>query len=119
MINQTETAVAKTAYGRKLEVEIEYKFDWSDYEKYTEVVAAHDEMTEDEVLKQRNNERKAKARQAALTAALDKAGIKKPTLEDDPQYRLKSMYNILIAAKKSHAEARALASKTLGLDWED
>jgi hypothetical protein len=119
MESMTETATAKTAYGKTLDTPIDYTFNWDNYTGYVEVRDAKDELSEDEVVKVRNGERKAKARQAALTEALDKAGIKKPTLEDDPQFRLRSMYNILIAAKKSPTEARDLASKTLGIEWAE
>jgi hypothetical protein len=118
MESMTETATAKTAYGKLLDTPIDYEFNWENYTGYDEVKAANDELSQDEVVKVRNAEKKAKARQAALTSILEKNGIKKPTLENDPQFRLRSMYNILIAAKKSHGEARDLASKTLGLAWD-
>lgn len=119
MTNKTEQATAKTAYNKVLETPVTYEFSWSAYDNHSEVVAAHDTLNDDEVVKVRNRERQAKARQAALTAALDAAGIEKPNLENDPQFRLAQMYKILIAAKKTHEEARALAASTLGLEWED
>lgn len=118
MIAKTETAVAKTAYGKALDSDLEYSFSWEDYESIDEVKSAKDELSDKEVVKVRNNERKANARQKALTIALDNAGVVKPTLENDPQLRLRRMYDILIAAKKSHAEARELASVTLGIEWD-
>jgi len=119
MQGMTESAVSKTAYGKTLDTPVSYSFSWENYSDHAEVVAAKDELSQDEVVKVRNQERKAKARQAALTAALDAAGIVKPNLENDPQFRLAQMYKILIAAKKSHQEARELAAATLGLEWED
>jgi len=116
---KTESTVAKTAYGKTLDKPINYSFSWDNYSNHAEVVAANDGLTEKEIVDVRNAERKAAARQAALTAALTAAGIQKPTLENDPQFRLQQMVKILEASGKSTAEARDLASVTLGLEWAE
>ena len=61
-----------------------------------------------------NNKRKAKARQKAMNAALDAAGIEKPTMED-PQVQLATMIKGLKAAGKSDVDARTIAETALGV----
>lgn len=117
MKTETFEATAEQAYGKKLDTPVKYSGTFEKYESINEVRNANDMLKDDEVVKVRNAERKSTARQAALTAALDLAGIVKPTIENDEQLRLVKMYDILIAAKKSDAEARAIASATLGIEW--
>lgn len=119
MKTETFEAVAEQAYGKKLDTPIKYSGSFEKYENINEVRAANDLLKDDEQVKVRNAERKSTARQAALTAALTAAGIEKPTIENDEQLRLTKMYDILIAAKKSHDEARAIASATLGIEWAE
>ena len=61
-----------------------------------------------------NNKRKAKARQKAMNAALDEAGIEKPTMED-PQVQLQTIIKALVASGRSKDEATTLAETTLGV----
>lgn len=65
----------------------------------------------------------AAERQAARTKATNdevaKYGVEKPLLEDDPQKQLKNIYDTLIAAKKSHDEARATAVALIGVEWAE
>lgn len=119
MKQQNETAVAKTAYGKTLENPIEYGFGWQDYSAFAELVSAGDTLSEDEQVKVRNQERKAAARQAALSKALDDAGIVKPTTENDPQLRLKKMFQLFVDNGMSQADAKVAASNALGYEWED
>ena len=118
MKSETFEAVAETAYGKKLDTPIPYSGSFDAYEAYSELVAAKDELKNDEQVKVRNAERKANARQKALQAALDAAGIVKPTAENDPQFRLKRMYDLYVANGSSHDEARNLASAALNIAWE-
>ncbi len=115
----TFAAVAENAYGRKLQTPVKYSGEFLAYESIEEVRAGNDLLTDDEIVDFRNTQRKNNARQKSLQAALDAAGIVKPTLENDPQLRLKQMYTVLIASGKSEAEARTLASTTLGVDWSE
>ena len=112
-------SVAEVAHGKKLVKPIPYSGAFEVYDSYAEVVSANDLLSEKEVVDTRNRERRASARAKALQAALDAAGIVKPTLENDEQLRLKKMYEIFVASKKSHDEARALASAALGITWND
>ena len=80
----------------------------------------HYEMTLDEQRKQRNTDRQNNARQKALSAALDAAGIVKPNLENDEQLRLREFFKVVMSSKKyTEQQARELASTTLGIAWAD
>lgn len=61
-----------------------------------------------------NQKRNAKARAAAQNAALEQAGIQKPTLEN-PDFRLKQMVKILMANQMDEATATATAKAALGM----
>lgn len=120
MTEKTETSTATTAYGSKLAAPIAYSFTWKNYDSFAEVTAANDALTNEEVVKVRNTERKANARQKALQVALDAAGVVKPTIENDEQLRLREMFKVLMSSKNYTEEAaRALASSTLNIEWAD
>ena len=126
MKQMTGTSVAKTAYSKTLETPLPYDYKWSVYETDEELVAAKDEMTLEEQRKQRNTDRQNNARQKALQAALDNAGIVKPTAENDPQIGLRDMFKTLQTAKLpdgtrrySDEQARSIASQTLGVEWAE
>jgi hypothetical protein len=124
MKTQTKSTTTNRAYGEILKTAIPYTYTWDEFETYDEVVAAKKEMAERDVIKFRNNEKLAAARSAALTEALDKAGYKKPTLETDDQLKLREMVKVLRAvknkngeAKFTEAQAKEIASNTLGIEW--
>lgn len=126
MENKTGTSVATTAYGKKLDAPISYDYSWAAYGNGPELVAAKDELTLDEQVKVRNTERQNNARQKALQAALDAAGIVRPTAENDPQIGLRDMFKTLQTAKLpdgsrryTDAQAREIAATTLGVDWAE
>jgi hypothetical protein len=126
MENKTGTSVATTAYGKKLDAPISYDYSWKAYQTDEELVTAKDELTLEEQRKTRNTERQNNARQKALQAALDAAGIVKPTAENDPQIGLRDMFKTLQTAKLpsgerryTDAQAREIASQTLGVDWAE
>jgi hypothetical protein len=125
MEKMTATSESKTAYGKKLDTPISYDYSWTAYQNYEELVAAKDELTNDEQVKARNTERLNNARQKALTAALAAAGHVKPTAENDPQVGLRDMFKTLQTAKLpdgtrryTDAQAREIASTNLGVEWE-
>lgn len=67
-----------------------------------------------------NAKRRANARQKAMQKVLDDAGAIRPTLENDDQLKLKKMFDVFMSTKKySEAEAKALASSTLGIEWSE
>jgi hypothetical protein len=114
----TFTAIAETAYGKAIEP-IKYTGSFDAFDSIVELKAANEFPNDAEIVKLVNNQRKANARQKALNVALDAAGIIKPTLENDEQLRLREMFKILQAAGKSEAEARQIASVTLGIEWAE
>lgn len=120
MENKTATSSAATAYGQKLDAPISYDYAWTTYADFAELAAAKDELTQDEQVKVRNTERQNNARQKALQAALDAAGIVKPTIENNEQLRLREMFKTLMSSKKySEQAARDLAAQVLGIAWAE
>lgn len=127
MENKVKKATAKTAYGKTLDTPLTYEFKWVAYQTDEELVTAKDELTLEEQRKVRNIERETKARGAALTAALDKAGVVKPTEENDPQVGLRNMFRTLQTAKipgtndrkYTDEQAREIASTNLGVEWDE
>lgn len=118
MENKTGKSEALTAYGKKLEAPIQYDYKWTNYVSFDELSEAKDELTNAEQVKIRNTERQNNARQKALTAALEAAGIVKPTIENDDQLRLRETFKNLMSSKKYTEEAaRELAAQVLGLEW--
>lgn len=101
--------------GAKLKYDAEYDA----FENADEVRAKNAWPKDADIVKMVNAQAKANARQKAMTAAQDAAGIIKPTLENDDQLKLRKMYDIFIAAKNTPAEARAKASAALGIEWAD
>ena len=124
--NKTGQSVVTTAWGKKVEPPISYEYQYSIYVDGPELVASKDELTLDEQVKVRNIERQNNARQKALQAALDAAGIVKPTAETDPQIALRDMVKSLLTSKLpdgtrryTEAQARDIASTNLGVDWAE
>ncbi len=117
MKTETFEGVMEQAYSRKLDTPIKFSGDFSAFENKPEI-PANLLPTDADIVDWVNNKAKANARQKAMQAALDAAGIVRPTLENDEQLRLRKMYDILVANKTSHEEARAIAAATLGLKWE-
>jgi hypothetical protein len=115
----TATSEAATAYGKKLETPINYGYGWGAFESKEEAIAASAWLSDDDILKVVNIDRQANARQKALQAALDAAGIVRPTEENDDQLRLRNMFKTLMSSKRYTEErAREVAADTLGLTWE-
>lgn len=126
MTNKTGTSVANTAHRKTLATPITYNYKWVEFDTEEELVAAKEEMTLEEQRKARNTDRLNNARTKALTAALDAAGIVKPTAENDPQVALKDMFKTLQTAKLpdgtrryTDEQAREIASTNLGTEWEE
>jgi hypothetical protein len=120
MKKQTGKSTANNAYGQALATPINYGFDWEDFETPEEVKAAGEWPKDTDVVKYVNVDRKANARQKALQAALDAAGIIKPTLENDEQLRLREMFKVLMSSKRyTEEQAREMAASTLGLAWAE
>jgi hypothetical protein len=116
----TKNTSTQRAYNKDLPNKVPFTFTWKIYENEAEMLAAGAQMTPKQQLKAINAAAKQTARQASLTAALDAAGIVRPTIENDDQLRLKNMFTVLMSSKRySEDEARELASNTLGIEWAE
>lgn len=113
------SGVIENAYGKKLDAPITFDAEFDAFETKAEVEKANELLKDEEVVDFRNAQRKANARQKAMQAALDAAGIVKPTLENDEQLRLRKMYDIFVANGSTPEEARANAAAALNLVWSD
>jgi hypothetical protein len=122
----TVSGVIENAYGRKLDAnkfkeghavvsELKYSDTYEEYTDYAQV-PKDEKLTEADMLKKVNDDRRNNARQKAMQAALDKAGVIKPTMEDDDELKIASIVKGLVASKKYNDEqARQLAKQMLGL----
>lgn len=106
----------ENAYGSALATPVPYDGTVEIYETYAEVEAAKELPSNDETVSFVNQKRKAAKRQALMSAALEAAGIKKPTLED-PQVQFSTIVKALVAAGKSDGEAKAIANASLGTSF--
>jgi len=104
----------ESAYGSTLPAAVKFDGTFEAYENYDEASKAQDLPSRDEQLALINNKRKANARQKSMQAALDAAGVSKPTL-DDPQVQLKTIIKALVASGKDEATATQIAEATLGV----
>jgi len=111
--------VMENAYGKALPEPIKYEGSFEAFQTIDEVNEKHEYPTEKEIVDGVNVKRKAAARQKQMQAALDAAGIEKPTLEKDVLLQLKTIYKVYIAAGKSEDEARKLAASGLGVEWPE
>lgn len=114
MKSETFKGTIESAYGNPLATALKFEGSFDAYESYDEAATANDLPSRDEQLAFTNNKRKANARQKSMQAALDTAGISKPTLED-PQVQLKTIIKALVASGRSESEATQLAETTLGV----
>lgn len=109
--------VIETAYGTKLATAIKYSGEFETYEGAAEVKAANDLPSDEEVVAMRNTQRRNNARQKFMQAALDAAGIQKPTLDNSEAMRIKNIVDSLTSGPqpKTVEEATAIARAALGL----
>lgn len=113
MKSENFSGTIENAYGNALPKAVKFEGSFDSYETIDEVKASNDLPSNDDIVKFVNSQRKANARQKAMTAALDAAGIQKPTLEDKGE-QYKQMVKILVTSGKSQPEAKRLATATLG-----
>ena len=116
MKTETLSGTIETAYGKPLKTPVKYSGEVNLYETADEVRTANDWPSNDEVINFVNQNRKANERQKLMKAALDAAGIQKPTLEQ-PEEQFKQMVKILTAAGKEEATAKQIANATLGTSF--
>lgn len=96
----------------KANASINFKGEYNAYETPDEV-PDDEKLTADEILDVINNKRKANARQKSMQAAIDAAGIVKPTLEDSVDLQLSQMIKVFVARGKSVEVATQLAKAAL------
>lgn len=114
-VTETFDGVMENAYGKALDTAITFE---GSFERVTvfEAIPPKELPDNDDVLTLVNNKRKANARQKAMQAALDAAGVKKPTLEGDVDLQVKTIAKGLAASGKyTEDQATALAKQMLGL----
>lgn len=106
----------ENAYGKVLPEAIKFDGTFEALENVEEVRTANEYPNDTEVVDWANAKRKASARQKSMNAALEAAGIAKPTL-DDPQVQLATIVKALRASGRSEEDAIALAETTLGVKF--
>ena len=106
----------ENAYGKTLPAPVSFSGSFEAFENVDEVRAANSYPDDAEVVSWANAKRKASERQKAMNAALEEAGIAKPTLED-PQVQLATIIKALRASGRNEQEAIALAETTLGVKY--
>jgi len=126
MKDMTGETTAKVVYGQKQKTPLAYAWTWKNFETIDEVRAADALMTDDEVIKFRNDQREGKARSAAFTAAAEAAKIVKPTAENSGLIRLKDAEKNMLACKLKDGtpkytkeQAREMAETVTGESWAD
>ena len=87
MKSETFSGTVENAYGEKLPKAVSFKGTYQAYETAAEVKEAKDELNDEEIVSVRNAQRKANARQKAMTEALEAAGISKPDPNSPEQIR--------------------------------
>jgi len=108
-----KTATVETAYGQTLAEPIRFSYSYEELQKGDTIPS--DEMPDaDDLRSYVNQKRNAAARSKAQNAALDNAGIKKPTL-DDPSVQFATMVKVLVASGKTAEQAEQIAKTALGV----
>lgn len=122
----TETATTNVAYGKTLPAPLTYSWTRRVFASWQQVLEHGAGFSEKELLAVRVAKDNANARSAAYQAALDDAGIVKPTAENDEQVALRDAYKTIIVQvdkttgqKYTHEAARKRASDFLGFTWAD
>ena len=114
MKTETFAGTVENAYGQPLSTAIKFSGSFEAYESIEEVKEKNEYPKDSEIVSFVNAKSKASKRQAAMTSALEAAGITKPDLSDSG-VQLKTMVKVLVAAGKSEDQALQIAKATLGL----
>lgn len=113
MKTETFESQAESGRGQKFDTPLKYSGDYTIYESVDELRKANDWPSDEDILEYRNTQRKLAARNKALNAALDAAGVIKPSIENSENLRLAGMVKILVASGMSQEEATDTAKATL------
>ena len=110
----------KTEDNSQLPDSLPFSGEFDAFENIGEVNAANEYPKDADIVDFVNNKRKANARQKAMQAVLDSFKVIKPTMKNDEQLQLKTVYDAIMAGgKRTHEQARAIAATTVGADWAE
>jgi len=98
MKTETFSGTVENAYGEKLPTPVRISGSYEAFETFTEVQAANEVPSNDEIVAVVNAKRKANARAKATVEALDAAGITKPD-PNSPEVLRKTLIRNLMKAK--------------------
>lgn len=108
---------------------LNYAGEFPKYGTPEDVRAANAWPDDKKIVKFVNRDAQSKAKSAAMAAAVESAGLVKPTIANDPQLRLKdaadSYFANLLAKNpamdkdEARSIARAKASEFLEIEWDD
>jgi hypothetical protein len=100
---------------------IQYSTEYDKLETVEEVKAANEWPKDEDIIDFVNGKRIANAKQKQMQKEQDAAFLVKPTLENDANLQLQTIYKGLMASKRfTEAQAKALAAQNLGLDsWPE
>ena len=132
MKTETFEGVINSAYGFKLDESIKFSGSFDAFElsdTYVDTALTYepadlgdtisDVITLGDLYAMVNNKRKANARQKAMQAALDAAGVSKPVMDDSDsgkQIALKSMIKAMVATgTHTESQAQQVAETALGV----
>jgi hypothetical protein len=126
------TGTMKSAFGVKLTKlkmkdgspctikKLNYDGEYKQYETKEEMIQAEGMPKDEDIVDWRNTLIKNAARAKAANAAVDAAGIQKRDMSNDDQLQLRTVFKALMAGgKKTEAEARQIASASVGAEWDD
>ena len=115
MASTTEKATVQEFMGARLPEPREYEFTFETFASKNDAVAANKWPADADtyVLAKVNQQAKASAKAAAYNTAV--ADLK-AAYEQTPAYQFKQLVDSLLVAKKSQAEAEALAESILGFN---
>lgn len=112
-----KTARVETAYGTTLDKPLTFDYEYQELEANDTI--PDKEQPDDKAIRSLvNGNRNAKARSSAQNAALQAAGIEKPTLED-PKVQFAQMVKALVASGKSEEQAKQIAGQFITVPSED
>ena len=108
--------VIENYFGKPLPTPLKYNGEFEELQT-GDAIPDKEKPSEDDLLSYVNNKRKATARQKAMQAALDAAGIEKPEVGKDMEFTFREMVNILVKTGKTEEVAKQMANANLGTSY--
>lgn len=109
MKTETFKGTVESAYGKVLPSPVSFSGSFEAFETFAEIQAAKEEPSNDDIVGIVNAKRKASARAAATTEALQAAGIAKPDVNSPDVIRA----NMVKSLMKLHNISEAVATQIL------